>query len=242
MRPEMLKFFISFIISITLTVIITYFLIFNSLPESIRELGYFHHLMRTPNIPFGMITGFMAASYFALVPFIFLIPVKLKEIKSTTTLTNKPIKTTGHINNIDIGENEIGVDIHYNDTRKVFKINKKALQKELEVGDSITVYYDPKKPSQAYLDLSHLPEDSQASNIGKADTLFKLLNITPKFNIHKNAFELLGEIYGEDFQGKESSIILNLSREELTHYTPGKLFPCLITGTKNDYSIQLMTS
>ena len=234
-----MKYVISLFLATTITFLYSYFLLFDKMPESIQVNGYIHYIMKAPSAFFGAFIGAYAASFFAFSPTIMKIPGHLLSSKGRFTMSSEPIKAIGKLISKNVTQSHTNLLIQYDNRQTMFSVDNRVISCPLSNGNEVVVYYDPNKPELAYIDFYQINEITE-SNIKKSETLFKLLDITPKFDISKNSFELLGEIYGGDYQGKKASMIISLPREEIAHYTPGKLLPCIINGTKNDYSIQLL--
>lgn len=241
----MIRILISAFLAILLSFL--YLKIFQSskFPDSILNGGFINFLIKNHQQIIGVMIGFMAASYFAFTPWLMNIPNSLNGtiINKSSSLKNEPVKTIGKIIEIHTTNKNTELSIHYDGNNKKFIINNKVIQDRLKVGDNITVFYDPKNTELAYLDFCNsLDLDEKVQTIQDSDVLFKLIEITPRFDMGSNIFELLGEFHGGQYQGKKGSLIHEFPREDIAQYTPGSLFPCVISGTKNNYSIKLLTS
>lgn len=237
----MKKILISLLVATVLFTIFIYFFFFRMYPQSTIDLGFIRFISSAPEGLIGGFIGMFVASYFSFTPSIMAIPEKLSTIKGNFKLSTQPIKTEGRIIGKNVTAESTELSIHYDGNRKVFNVNNKAIHGSIKVGDDITVYYDPNNTELPYLDFFK-SLDEEIQTIQDSDVLFKLIDITPRFDMGNNIFELLGEFHGGQYQGKKGSLIHEFPREDIAQYTPGRLFPCVISGTKDNYSIQLLTS
>jgi hypothetical protein len=232
------KLIISLIVAIIIFFLYTYFMIFNRMPESIQVQGYLNYITQSPSGFLGAFIGSLAASFFAFTPSIMKIPKSLFNLTNKFTLTAEPIKSIGKVTNKKSHTTHTTLAIQYDGNQKEFNIDNRVFIKPISVSDEVTVFYDPNDPQLAYIDF-HLESEELVLNIKESKTLFKLLDITPRFDLSPNSFELTGELYGEKYNKQKSSFIHSFQSNDIVDLVPGKLLPCLITKTEDSFSIQL---
>ena len=211
------------------------------MPEAIQIQGYISYITQASSAFFGTYIGAFAASFFAFSPAIMKIPKHLLGLKNRFILSSDPVNSNGKVINIQASKNHTDLTILYNSHEKTFNVDNRAIITPLSKGDEVTVFYDPNNPDIAYLDF-HYANEELKSSFKESETLFKLLDITPRFDINRDSFELSGEIHGGEYQGRKASIIHDFPRAEAHKLIPGTLFQCIITGNENNYNIQLITS
>ena len=235
-------FILSSILSLILSFLFIYFAFFLSQPEYIRINGFINFLM-TKDALGGLIGGFigmMALNLIVIFPFIITLPSTVHKFVTEKKFGSKPNKTTGKILNIVEKSDLTILDITYNEIRKSFEIPSILLTKEIKEAMSVVVFYDPSTPSNSYLDLlSNVNDNSSITSNRDTNSVFKLLEITPKFDITTKTYELIGEIHSEDFKGKKASFVYKLEQQDLDKIVPGKIYPCSISGNIDNYSIDI---
>jgi hypothetical protein len=201
--------------------------------------GYITFILASPNSLIGIIIGAFTTSLFVIAPAIMKWPTEYIGFQNRLIFSSDPIKATGIITNIISDEADTKISVSYNSTEHEFNLDNRALNSNLSQGDSVTVFYENGNPEKAYLDF-YSKEEKIAPNKSEQGTLFKLIDITPRFDLSDSLFELTGELHGGDLQGRKVSIMHGFDANEIHNYTPGKLFPCSITGSDNDYKISLI--
>ena len=238
-------FILSSILSLILSFLFIYFAFFLSQPEYIRINGFINFLM-TKDALGGLIGGFigmMALNLIVIFPFIITLPSTVHKFVTEKKFGSKPNKTTGKILNIVEKSDLTILDITYNEIRKSFEIPSILITKEIKEAMTVVVFYDPSTPSNSYLDLlSNANNNSSITSNRDTNSVFKLLEITPKFDITPKTYELIGEIHSEDFKGQKASLIYELKNQDLNTLTPGKIYPCSVSGSTNNYNIDIELS
>jgi hypothetical protein len=195
-------------------------------------------MTKAPSAFFGGFIGIFAASFFSFTPAVMKFPGYILSLKDRFKLSSDPIKSTGKIISKKVNHNNTNLVIQYSVHQKEFSVDNRVLTNSLSIGDEVTVFYDPNNPQLAYIDF-HLESEELALNIKESKTIFKLLDITPRFDLSPNSFELTGELYGEKYNKQKSSFIHSFQSNDIEDLVPGKLLPCLITKTEDSFSIQL---
>jgi hypothetical protein len=233
-----MKYIISFLIAVVILFLYSYFFFFDKMPESIQIHGYINYMTKAPSAFFGGFIGIFAASFFSFTPAVMKFPGYILSLKDRFKLSSDPIKSTGKIISKKVNHNNTNLVIQYSVHQKEFSVDNRVLTNSLSIGDEVTVFYDPNNPQLAYIDF-HLESEELALNIKESKTIFKLLDITPRFDLSPNSFELTGELYGEKYNKQKSSFIHSFQSNDIEDLVPGKLLPCLITKTEDSFSIQL---
>lgn len=235
-----MKLILSIIISIFLSLCLSYFLFFQRLPESIQLEGFLNFLTNKDALG-GLIGGFigmMAIMLTVVLPFLKNLPSMFHDYFNARKLSEKPLSSLGRLMHIKRnGENSI-LDVFYNNHTKSFDVPNALLTENLSEGSSVTVLYDPNDINNSYLDLSSNINNS-TTEISNSNTVFKILELTPKFAITPKSYEIIGEIHGDKYQGQKASLIYELNNNELKTLAPGKIYPCFISGNNNDYKIDI---
>lgn len=229
------------IISLALALALLYFMFIQTSPGVILDLGFISYLSSNAGTALGGLIGMMALTFLVILPMLVKIPGTLREMLGQRRLRRQPEKTTGNVVSSTQGVDYTSIELTYSGHRQVFRIDNRVLTAPLEPGTELIVYYDPANKSNAYIDvLASL--DQQHTHITQSDTLFKLLDITPRFDVSPQSFELVGELYGGSFDAQKASLVCQFNREELGRFTPGTLLPCIVSGSKDNYTISMVTS
>ena len=235
-----MKVIFSIIISIILSLCLSYFLFFQRLPESMQLEGYINFLKNKDALG-GLIGGFigmMAIILTVVLPFLTNLPNMLHDYFNARKLSEKPLSSLGRVMHIKRnGENSI-LDVFYNNNTKSFDVPNALLTEGLSEGSSVTVLYDPNDIDNSYLDFSSNINNS-TTEISNSNTVFKILELTPKFAITPKSYEIIGEIHGDKYQGQKASLIYELNNNELKTLVPGKIYPCFISGDNDNYRIDI---
>lgn len=229
---------ISTVLSALMSFSLVYFIFFLSLPESIKINGFINFLMSKDAIG-GLIGGFigmMALNLIVILPFLITLPQKIRETINSQKLKKLPIKTIGKILNIERKSNTSILDISFNNYRKSFSVPNILTTDNLNSNRCVTVFYDPSNPENSYLDLII---DSKTPSENPENSVFKLLEINPKFDVSSNSYQLIGEIHSESFKGQKASLVYELDNKMLSSIIPGKIFPCTVSGMTNNYNIDI---
>jgi hypothetical protein len=228
------------LISVVLTLALLYFMFLEISPESIIDLGFINFLIDNPGPAFGGLIGMIAVSFLVVLPILMSIPSSIHTMLNQRKIKGKPIKVTGRVLQLTQGLTHTNIEVIYADHKRVFEVDNRVVSTPVNRGSDMTVVYDSKNKQNAYLDFfDQMIQES--SSIAQSDTLFKLLEITPRFEVSKNSFELLGELHGGEFQGKKASLVYELARDEISRYQPGTLYPCVISGSTDNYTISILT-
>jgi len=235
-----MKIIFSIIISIFLSLCLSYFLFFQRLPESMQLEGYLNFLT-DKNALGGLIGGFigmMAIMLTVVLPFLTNLPSMFHDYFNARKLSERPLSSLGRIMHMKKnGENSI-LEIFYKNHTKSFDVPNALLTEDLSEGSSVTVLYDPNDINNSYLDLSSNINNS-TTEISNSNTVFKILELTPKFAITPKSYEIIGEIHGDKYQGQKASLIYELNNNELKTLVPGKIYPCFISGDNDNYRIDI---
>ena len=235
-----MKIAFSIIISIILSLCLSYFLFFQRLPESMQLEGYINFLKNKDALG-GLIGGFigmMAIMLTIVIPFLSNLPSMFHDYFNARKLSEQPLSSLGRIMHIKKnGENSI-LDVFYKNHTKTFDVPNALLTEDICEGSTVAVLHDPNDIDNSYLDLSSNINNS-TTEISNSNTAFKLLELTPKFDITPKSYEVIGEIHGDKYQGQKASLIYELNNNELKTLVPGKIYPCFISGNNNDYKIDI---
>ena len=238
-------FILSSILSLILSFLFIYFVFFLSQPEYIRINGFINFLM-TKDALGGLIGGFigmMALNLIVIFPFLISLPTTIHKWITAKKFSSKPNKASGKILNIIEKPDLTILDITYNQIRKSFEIPSILLTNEIKETMTVVVFYDPSSPSNSYLDLLDNSNDNNSIKINSdTNAVFKLLEITPKFDITSKSYELIGEIHSDKFKGQKASLIYELKNQDLNILIPGKIYPCSVSGSTNNYNIDIELS
>lgn len=235
-----MKLIISVILSIILTLVLIYFTFFQKLPESIQLEGFISFLNNKSALG-GLIGGFigmMALNLLVIMPFFSNLPGKITELITTKKFSSGPDKVSGRVTHLKNGTEYSIIEVLYNDHKKKFNMPNSLISNNINEGSSVTVFFDPNDIDNSYLDLSNTIKVTK-KEITTPSTVFKLLELTPKFDLAPNSYEIIGEIYGGKLQGKKASLVYKLNGNEIKNLTPGKIYPCIISGESTDYSIDI---
>lgn len=231
-------FLLGLIISVLLALTLLYIMFMQSSPELILDLGFINFLVDNPGAAIGGLIGMVALTFTVILPVLASIPTNIKEIVEQRKLSSNPIKVIGQVLTLTRGSTHSSLELIYAMHKKTFQIDNRVLSPSIERGQRLTVFYDPKNKDNAYVDIVGSLEQENSST-KKSDTLFKLLEITPKFDVGPTSFELIGELYGDVFEQQKVSLICQLPRDEISRYAPGTLFPCVVSGSKANYTISI---
>lgn len=235
-----MKLIFSIIISIFLSLCLSYALFFQRLPESMQLEGYINFLTNK-NALGGLIGGFigmMAIMLTVVIPFLTKFPSILHNFLNSKKLSEQPKSSVGRIMHINKNEGNSILDVFYSNHTKSFDVPNSLLTEDINEGSSVTVLYDPNDIDNSYLDLSSNINNT-STEITNSNTVFKVLELTPKFSITPKSYEIIGEIHGEKYQGQKASLIYELSNNELKILAPGKIYPCFISGDNDNYRIDI---
>ncbi len=234
--------FFSTILSLILTFSISYFIFFLELPESIKIDGFISFLMTKDAFGglIGGVIGMMALNLILIMPLLISLPNTIHSFITAKKLKKAPKQATGKILSIDIGTKSSTLDISYINHRKLFKVPNSLLTNEIRDIKNVTVFYDPSDPNNSYIDLIPKSHDAQNTETkGGSNSVFKLLELTPKFDLTPSSYELIGEIHSAKFKGQKASLVYELKNKDLNALVPGKIFPCAVSGSTDDYSIDI---
>lgn len=235
-----MKLIFSIIVSIFLSFCLSYFLFFQRLPESMQLEGYINFLTNKDALG-GLIGGFigmMALMLTIIIPFLTNLPSTIHTYLTTKKLSGKPKSSLGRIMYVNKGEDNSVLNVFYNNHTKSFDVPNALLTEDICEGSSVTVLYDPNDIENAYLDLSS-DISNTVNEIENSNTVFKILELTPKFTVTPKSYEIIGEIHGGKYQGQKESLVYKLSNNELKTLVPGKIYPCFISGNNDDYRIDI---
>lgn len=232
---------VGIMMSLVLALALLYFMFIQTSPSAILDLGFVSYLAGNAGTALGGLIGMMALTFFVILPMLAKIPGTVRETLNQRRFRRTPERTTGSVVNSTQGVDYTSIELTYLGHRQVFRIDNRVLTAPLEPGTELIVFYDPANKSNAYIDvLGSL--DQQHTHITQSDTLFKLLEITPRFDVSPQSFELVGELYGGSFDAQKASLVCQFNREELGRFTPGTLLPCIVSGSKDNYTISMVTS
>ncbi|WP_028672078.1 hypothetical protein [Saccharospirillum impatiens] len=229
-------------LSMVLTLALMYFMFMQNSPPVILDLGFVNYLIKNAGAAIGGLIGMLALSFFAILPMLASIPATFKEMMSQRRLSRQPIQVTGKVVTATTeGLNHTLIRVSYAGQTNAFQVDNRVLMSAVERGTELTVFYDPKNKSNAYIDfIGSLEEDR--SRIVQSGTVIKILEITPKFTVTPDSFEILGELHGGSFTAQKVSMVFELQREDLSRYSPGAILPCEVSGSTDNYSISILSS
>lgn len=234
-------YFSGFIIAVVLAFVLLYLVFMQNSPEQIIDLGFINFLLDNPGAALGALIGMLAVSFTVILPALTSIPKSIREFANQRRLSQLPIKVTGQVITSIRSVTHTSIEVTYAGVNNNFRVDNRLLSQNLARGSNLLVFYDPRNKANAYIDIiGSLEQDN--SVITDSGTVFKLLEITPRFDINSNSFELIGELYGSDFEAQKASLVYEFSLAEVSHYTPGKLYPCTVHGAKGNYSISILAS
>lgn len=235
-----MKLIFSIIISILLSLCLSYFLFFQRLPESMQLEGFLKFLANKDALG-GLIGGFigmMAVMLTVVSPFLKNLSNKFHNFLNSRKLSDQPLSSLGRIIHINKNEENSILDVFYHNHTKSFDVPNALLTEDISEGNSVTVLHDPNDIDNSYLDLSSNMSNTTTETTN-SNTVFKILELTPKFAITPKSYEITGEIHGNNYQGQKASLVYELNNNELKTLVPGKIYPCFISGDKDDYRIDI---
>lgn len=215
---------ISLLGSITLITTALYFDIFRGMKDAIGGI-------------IGLAIGIFLVLNLVIIPKTTSIISYLFKAQRNVSLTSKAQTTSGLITNSKNTANQTIFSVKYLDYQRDFQVDSRVLVRPYEIGEKITVHFDPENPMNAYLDLNE--QNSSTCNNNEYNSVFKLLEINPK---SRSDFELVGEISGEQLHGKKVAITQMIEHDNLSYYIPGKIFPCRINIYDDQPSIDIKIS
>lgn len=242
----MLRLFLSAIIGILFFFLFSYVLIYSRYPASITNLGYINFMATNTGALIGGLAGALMASYFAFTPSLLGYIKKFKKNNDKLSFPSPPKSTTGQVTHKQTFGNNTTLNVVYDNHQKNFELDSRVVPSHIQKNSQVSVFYDPNDKNKSYLDLNTTnPQQTMYSspnqllNEPNFDAVFKLIEITPKFDLGNGNYELIGELFGEGFNGDKSSLIAQFQHDQLSTLIPGKLFPCIVSGEKENLSIQL---
>ncbi|EAT13253.1 hypothetical protein HF888_07155 [Bermanella marisrubri] len=215
---------ISLLVSITWIATALYFDIFRGMKDAIGGI-------------IGLAIGIFLVLNLLILPKATSIISYLFKAQRNVSLTSEAQTTSGLITNYKKTANQTIFSVNYLDYQRDFQVDSRVLVRPFEIGEKITVHFDPENPINAYLDLN--VQDFNTFNNDEYDSVFKLLEINPKSN---HDYELVGEISGEQLHGKKVAITQTIQHDNLSYYVPGKIFPCRVNSYDEQASIDIKIS
>lgn len=232
---------IGFTISLVLALALLYVMFIQTSPSVILDLGFVSYLSDNAGTALGGLIGMVALTFVVVLPVLANIPGTIRKVRGQRRLRSQPIETLGTVISSTQNADHTLIELAYTGHRKAFPIDNRLFTAPIEPGTQFKVFYDPGNKNNAYVDVIGSYEQQHA-DITHSDTLFKLLKITPRFDVSPQSFELVGELYGGAFDAQKASLVCQVNREELSRFTPGRLLPCVVSGYKDNYSISMVTS
>lgn len=231
---------LSVLISIIITFLISYNVQFLNMHEEYRELGYLNHLYENSNMIFGLLIGSFMGLFFSITPTILQLPSIIKNRLTQLQMSDAPIKAIGRVINLAI-ENDITlITVSYSGYSKTFSVDRKLVEDKVAEGEQIVVFHDKKDKKKAYLDIFNNNQDiSEKKHQSNDKTVFKLIDISPNYELGLDFYEITGEIFGREYNGKKAKFSHPFYNKDLSTLIPGRVIPCTIEGTGNDLSISL---
>lgn len=231
---------LSALISVIITFLISYSFQFVNMHDEYRDLGYLNHLYENSNMIFGLLIGSFMGLFFAITPMLLKLPSITKNILTQLHMSDTPIKAIGRVINVEIENNITLITVSYSGYSKTFSVDRKLVEDEFDEGDQIVVFYDKEDKKKSYLDIFYKNQNTnEIKNQNSDKTVFKLIDISPNYELGLDFYEITGEIFGREYNGKKAKFSHPFYNKDLSTLTPGRVIPCTIEGTGNDLSISL---
>jgi hypothetical protein len=175
-------------------------------------------------------------------PFIQNIIQSIKSNQKTTKTNYTPEITKGTISSIVTGKDTIEITVKYNNITKIFFYPVGTIETKIFTGKNINVHYNQNDFEESYLDFYSIHDSTKEKEPLSTNASIKVIEINPKFNIQVNLFEIIGELYNDQYNGQKTSIKQVLSSSEASEFIPGRIFPCTITKSNDELTISITSN
>lgn len=203
-------------------------------PHSIAQLPWDSSLKFTKNITPYLVVLIVSFACYSTITTIY------NALGIEDTSKNSEI-TTGRILNIEYSSLRVGntprfkITAEYKNIVNTFDYLDEAVQFHFEIGDEITINYNPDNPKQANIDIEASIKNKSTPKASNAK--FKVLQVNPKFSVKENLYEVIGEIHQANKEPRKAQLQEELNDFQLERFVPGAILPCLLEGEGDDLRV-----
>lgn len=167
------------------------------------------------------------------------------------------------VERFDSGVDSVDLEVSYAGVKRIFNIDRRYFDLSgIVSGSRIGVFYDRKNPRKGYLDLHSITSgcdqnhqdvqdlnnikeyrmlDSSMDVVTQPNAVFKVTELSPRFEQKPNTYAITGEVIGGGFTGKTFTVEKVIPQQFLQHVLPGMVIPCHVdtssAATKIIFSI-----